>query len=39
VTVVGMYIGVMVDASGAKLSKMVPARIIHESISRLRIGG
>jgi hypothetical protein len=37
-TVVGMYIGVVNDLSGAKLSKMVPARIIHESIVRLQAG-
>jgi energy-converting hydrogenase Eha subunit A len=34
--VVGMYIGVVSDASGAKLSKLVPARIIHEAITRYR---
>ena len=39
VTVVGMYIGVVADASGAKLSKLVPARVIHESITRLLDGG
>lgn len=35
VKVVGMYIGVVRDVTGAKLSKLVPARIIHESIERL----
>jgi len=35
VTVVGMYIGVVQDASGAKLSKMVPSRLIHAGISAI----
>ena len=39
VTVVGMYIGVVSDASGAKLSRLVPARVIRESITSLRDGG
>ncbi len=32
VTVVGMYVAVIYDASGGKLSKLVPAHIIHEAI-------
>lgn len=31
-TVVGMYVGVVSDVSGAKLSKMVPSRFIHAAI-------
>lgn len=31
-TVVGMYVGVVYDASGGKLSKLVPSRIIHQAI-------
>jgi len=38
-TVVGMYIGVVYDASGAKLSKLVPARVIHAAITRIHDGG
>ncbi len=34
-TVVGMYIGVAGDSSGAKLSKLVPSRLIHEAVSKL----
>ncbi|MEM1069482.1 MAG: trypsin-like peptidase domain-containing protein [Planctomycetota bacterium] len=36
-TVVGMYVGVVNDATGAKLSKMVPAHLIRDSISELGI--
>ncbi|MFO0921202.1 MAG: trypsin-like peptidase domain-containing protein [Pirellulales bacterium] len=32
VTVAGMYIGVVFDATGAKLSKLVPSRMIYEAI-------
>lgn len=32
-TIVGMYVGVVRDASGAKLSKMVPSRFIHAAVS------
>ena len=32
-TVVGMYVGIVRDVSGAKLSKMVPSRLIHAAIS------
>ena len=38
-SVVGMYIGVVNDASGAKLSKLVPAHIIHDAITRMQNGG
>jgi hypothetical protein len=31
--VIGMYVGVVFDASGAKLSKMTPARLIHQAIA------
>jgi hypothetical protein len=34
-----MYIGVVNDASDAKLSKLVPARIIHDAITRMQNGG
>ena len=33
VTVVGIYVGVVTDVSGAKLSKMVPSRLIHDAIA------
>ncbi|OYP35831.1 serine protease [Rhodopirellula sp. MGV] len=32
--IIGMYIGVVADESGAKLSKMVPARVIAEMLDR-----
>ena len=35
VTVVGMYIGVVLDVSGAKLSKLIPSRLIHDAISTI----
>ncbi|QDT11019.1 trypsin-like peptidase domain-containing protein [Planctomycetes bacterium K23_9] len=38
-TVVGMYIGVVKDETGGKLSKMVPARLIRDAISRVHAGG
>lgn len=31
--VIGMYVGVVFDASGAKLSKMTPSRLIHQAIA------
>ena len=34
--IVGMYIGVMSDQTGGKLSKLVPARIIHQAIESAR---
>lgn len=34
-TVVGMYIGVVNDSTGAKLSKMVPARLIRAAIKNM----
>ena len=34
-SVIGMYIGVSHDSTGAKLSKMVPARLIRESIENV----
>ncbi|MBB3210603.1 S1-C subfamily serine protease [Rhodopirellula rubra] len=37
ITVVGMYIGVVRDSSGAKLSKMVPAHLIREFIADLTV--
>ncbi|PHQ35201.1 trypsin-like peptidase domain-containing protein [Rhodopirellula bahusiensis] len=36
--VVAMYIGVIHDSSGAKLSKMVPARLIRASIMQMQGG-
>jgi hypothetical protein len=35
VLLVGMYIGVVSDNSGAKLSKLVPSRIIHDALARM----
>lgn len=34
-TVIGMYIGVIRDSTGAKLSKMVPAHLIRKSIKSM----
>ncbi|MCA8984104.1 MAG: hypothetical protein R3C12_08345 [Planctomycetaceae bacterium] len=33
-SVVGMYIGLMVDTTGAKLSKIIPARILRAAIEK-----
>jgi hypothetical protein len=33
--VVGMYIGVMFDPTGAKLSKIIPARVVRSAIERM----
>lgn len=35
VKVVGMYVGVMFDPTGAKLSKIVPARVVRAAIERM----
>ncbi len=35
VKVVGMYIGVMFDPTGAKLSKIIPARVVRSAIERM----
>lgn len=37
VMVAGMYIGVVFDTTGAKLSKLVPARIIYEAIQESQL--
>lgn len=36
VTVVGIYVGVVGDATGGKLSKMVPSRLIHAAIANYK---